>query len=80
MEITLKERLTAYTRVVGIFLPTKYVWRPFGGLLECDRCQVDGRIVTNSQSSISGHLGHSMKQPVLLSVVEMILIWVRWIR
>lgn len=77
---TFKERLEAYVRVVGTILPTRYVWRPFGGLLELDRCTVDGRLVSNSPTALSRHNGHTMKQPVLLSWFELLLVWVRWVR
>ena len=77
MKYSLKEYLTAYIKVAGIFRATRFVWRPFGELLEIDRCAVDGGIVTFSQSSLSRHAGHRMIQPVKISLLEMILIWVR---
>lgn len=61
----------AIKRLSG-FLPTKYVYNPFKGLIEVDRCLVDGRLVTNSQASLSGHRGHRMVQPVYLTLFEVI--------
>lgn len=75
-----KERMKAYTKVAGFLRPTKYVWRPFGGLLELDRCDSDGCLVTNSPGSLSDHLGHRMRQPVKLSLWEVFLVWIRVIR
>lgn len=77
---TLKQRLFAYKKVAGIFIPTPLVWRPFGTLLELDRCNADGRLVSMSPSVLDVHQGHGMKGPVLLSVWEMFLVWIRWIR
>jgi len=77
MELTWKDYLTAYIKVAGVFRATRYVWRPFGELLEVDRCVVDGELVTNSQSSLSRHTGHRMSQPVKITFFEMILIWTR---
>lgn len=79
-ELTWREYAKAYVRVAGIFVPTRFVWRPFGTLLELDRCQVDGRLVGESQAALSRHQGHTLKQPVLLSLLELLLVWVRWIR
>ncbi len=79
MTYSLEERFNAYIKVAGIFVPTRWVWRPFRELLEVDRCQ-DGAIVTNSQSSLSRHAGHTMKQPVKISLWEMLLIWFNIIR
>lgn len=75
-----KEYFQAYIKVAGIFVPTRYIWRPFGEIIEVDRCAVDGGLVTNSQKSLSQHLGHRMSQPVKISLLEMILIWARIIR
>jgi len=75
MTYSLEERLQAYIKVAGIFVPTRYIWRPFRDLLEVDRCAVDGAIVTNSHSSLSRHLGHRMSQPVKISLWELFLIW-----
>lgn len=80
MNYTLKEYLNAYLKVAGIFVPTRYIWRPFGELLEVDRCDADGGLVSYSQRSLSRHAGHQMRSPVIISVFEMILIWVRIIR
>ena len=80
MNYTLKEYISAYIRLSGLFWPTRYIWRPFGEILEIDRCAVDGGIVTYSQASLSRHLGHTMKQPVIISVWELFLIWVRVIQ
>lgn len=67
-------------KVIGIFLPTKFVWRPFGGFIEVDRCCLDGYLVTNRSESVQQHVGHTMKGPVKISLLEMLLIWVRIIR
>ena len=80
MTYTPKEYISAYIKASGLFIPTPLVWRPFGELLEIDRCVVDGRLVTNSQSSIQRHLGHRLHNPVVLSLFEMVLIWLRIIR
>lgn len=80
MNPSLKERISAYIKVAGIFVPTRFIYRPFGELLEVDRCAVDGGLVTNSQASLSAHGGHRMRQPVLISLFEMVLIWIRVIR
>lgn len=80
MTYSLEERFSAYIKVAGIFVPTRYVWRPFRDLLEVDRCDADRAIVTNSQSSLSRHLGHRMRQPVKITLWEMLLIWFNIIR
>ena len=77
MNYSLKEYANAYMKVAGIFVPTRFVWRPFGELLELDRCDVDGGLVSYSQSSLSRHAGHRMHSPVIISLWEMILIWIR---
>jgi len=74
-----RDYLKAYIKVAGVFCATRYIWRPFS-LIEVDRCAVDGGIVTNSQVSLSRHLGHRMGQPVKISLWEMLLIWTRVIR
>lgn len=76
-------------RLIGV-LPTRYVIRPtlrrspqvpFFSVgyefIEIDRCDVDKGIVTGSQSSLSRHLGHRMRQPTTVSFFEMLLIWTR---
>jgi len=80
MEYTLKEYWNAYVKASGLFVPTKFLWRPFGTLLEVDRCAVDGGLVTNSANSLSRHLGHRLNQPVLISLFEMFKVWTRIIR
>lgn len=80
MEGTLKEYLSAYKKALGLFVPTNYVWRPFGELLEIDRCEADGDLVTNSQESTSAHVGHRLKAPTRISIFELIKIWLRIIR
>jgi hypothetical protein len=65
---------------LGLLVPTSKVWRPFGEPLEVHRCDTDRRIVTRSQSSVSKHPGHYIRQPVLLSLFELILIWLRVIK
>ena len=77
MTYSLKEYVSAYIKVAGIFVPTRFVWRPFGELLEVDRCAVDGGLVKNSQKSLSRHVGHRMYQPVKINLLEMLLIWIR---
>ena len=72
--------MTDRLRVLGVFYPTRFVWRPFGEFLEIDRCRLDGRLVTNRSASIQRHVGHSMVQPVLISFFELILIWLRMVR
>ena len=80
MTYSLKEYISAYIRIAGIFVPTRYIWRPFGELLEVDRCVADGGLVTDSQSSLSRHVGHSMRGPVKISLLEMIFVWIRIIK
>lgn len=80
MKHPLKDYLKAYIKVAGIFVPTIYIWRPMGDLLEADRCVVDGGLVTHSQDSLSRHVGHTMRGPVKISLWEMILIWFRIIK
>lgn len=70
----------ALLKLIGL-LPTRFVWRPFGGLIEIDRCRVDGAIVPSTQSGIiERHVGHELRQPVKLSLFEIFLVWVRVIR
>lgn len=78
--IPFKDCVRAYVRVAGIFLATRYVWRPFGELLEVDRCHVDGRLVGNSPAALHRHAGHRLTQPTVLKVWEMFFVWVRLIR
>lgn len=80
MDYSLRDATRAYVKAVGIFFPTRYVWRPFGEVLEVDRCAVDGGLVTNSQRSLFRHGGHHMRTPVKISLFEMLLIWFRIIR
>lgn len=80
MNFPLKDKIIAYIKATGLILPTKYIWRPFGELLEADRCVADGSLVTNSQESLSRHAGHFMKGPVKISLFELLLIWFRVIK
>lgn len=80
MTYTLKDYFSAYKKALGIFVPTNFVWRPFGELLEIDRCVADGGIVTDSSSSLSAHLGHRLSAPTRITIFEMLLIWCRVIR
>ena len=80
MELSLKDKVRLYMKALGLFIPTSYIWRPFGELLEVDRCVADGDLVTNSQTSLSRHGGHYMRGPVKISLFELILIWFRVIR
>lgn len=80
MTYSLKDYIRAYIKASGLFIPTRYIWRPFGELLEVDRCGADGGLVTGSQASLSRHAGHRLNQPVLISVFELILVWIRVIR
>lgn len=79
MKYPLKDYLEAGLRLVGI-LPTRYIYVPFKGIVEIDRCDTDGGIVTDSQSSLSGHVGHRLKHPGKVSFFEVFLMWVRIIR
>lgn len=54
--------------------------RPFGDPLEVDRCVRDQGLVTNSQASVSRHVGHHMRGAGNISLFELILIWMRFIR
>ena len=80
MNFPFKDKIIAGIKVTGLILPTKYIWRPFGEVLEADRCVADGSLVTNSQESLSRHLGHLMRGPIRVSLFELILIWLRIIR
>lgn len=80
MTYPLKDYLNAYIKVLGVFWPTRYIWRPFGELLEVDRCDADRGLVTNSQKSLSRHAGHMMRGPVVISFWELLLVWCRVIR
>ena len=72
--------MNEYIKLVGVFKPTRFVYRPFGTFLEVDRCELDGGLVTNSQASLSNHPGHHLRSPVKISLFEMVLIWLRIIR
>lgn len=78
-EFTFDEAAEAFKRLTG-FLPTRYGWSPFSGLVEVDRCSVDGRLVTNSNKSLRKHRGHLMAQPVFLTFREVVLIFFGIIR
>lgn len=39
------------------------------------RCQADGKIVFETQSSLRQHAGHKMKQPVFLNLFEKFVFW-----
>jgi len=80
MKYSLKDYIFGYIKGTGLIYPTTMILRPFGKVLEVDRCVVDGGLVTNSQASLSRHNGHAMKGPVKISVFELILIWCRVIR
>ena len=73
MTATFGEVVKAYKRVLG-FGPTRYGWRPFHGLVEVDRCLLDGKLVTNKQSMLEEHWGHRMSQPVYLKPHEVLFI------
>lgn len=60
---------------LGLLSPTEKVYRPFRQPLEVYRCMTDGGLLTMSLSSISQHAGHSVKQPVLLKLHEVAMIW-----
>lgn len=77
MNYSLKDYASAWIKIIGVFVPTRYLWRPFGEVLEVDRCEVDGGLVTDSQRSLSAHAGHRMHNPVKITVFEMILFWLR---
>jgi len=65
---------------VGLLKPTTFVWRPFRSMLEVFRCATDGGIVLNTQYYLRLHAGHRLHQPVMLSVIELVGIWVGLIR
>ena len=68
--------------VVNYLFPAKYeVWRPFGKPINIHRCNTDGALVNwDLQESLRHHEGHYIKQPVKLSFLERILVWVRVIK
>lgn len=80
MTYSLRDYFSAYAKVAGFFCPTRFVWRPFGELLEVDRCAVDREIVGESQISLSRHAGHRMYQPTKLTILEALLVWFRVIK
>lgn len=80
MDCSLKDGFFKFIKSTGLIYPTKSVWRPFGKYLEVDRCVADGGLVSDSQSSLSRHCGHSMRGPVRVTLFEMVLIWIRFIR
>lgn len=80
MKYSLKDYIFAYVKGTGLIYPTTMILRPFGNVLEVDRCVVDGGLVTNSQRSLSTHCGHPLRGPVKISFFELILIWLRIIR
>lgn len=59
---------------------TKRVSRLFRKDLVVFRCETDRRLVTESQSCLSAHGGHTLKQPVDVSLIEWILIQLGVIR
>ena len=45
-----------------------------GEFIEIDRCETDGGLVFGTQGSLSAHGGHRLKQPVILTLWERLLI------
>lgn len=45
-----------------------------GEFIEIDRCDTDGDLVFNTQGHLSRHAGHRLRQPVILSLWERLLI------
>lgn len=41
------------------------------------RCQQDGKLVTDEQLAKGQHCGHMIQQPVQLTLLERILLWLR---
>ena len=44
----------------------------------CNTCGV--LVIINSQASLSTHAGHFVKQPCNVSLTEIILLWIGWIK
>lgn len=77
MTYSLKDYIFGYVKGTGLVFPTPCIWRPFGKVLEVDRCDADGDLVTNSQASLSRHVGHQMRGPIKINIFELMLIWFR---
>jgi hypothetical protein len=51
-------------------VPVSLVDRPGKEPLEVHRCEADGALVTKSPTSLSRHVGHRVRQPVILTEEE----------
>lgn len=65
---------------LGLLRSTRFIDRPFGAPLEVFRCETDGGIGAVSQSCLSNHLGHKVRQPVIVKPHELLMIWLRLIK
>ena len=68
----------------GLLTPTSRVSRPFGSPIEVYRCQTDGGLIGNGQLSnpsfCKKHGGHTFRQPALIKLHELVMIWLRLIK
>lgn len=66
---------------LGLVSPTMSLWRPFGKDVAVYRCRTDDALVAleeNSQRNqvrYSKHAGHVLKQPITLSIFEILRVW-----
>jgi len=77
---------------LGLLKPTMKVSRPFKKALEVFRCDTDGGLVpmhtcpsdghsaTPHRCPFAPHFGHKLKQPVILKLHELVMIWAGLIR
>lgn len=64
----------------GLLKPTTKVSRPFGSPLAVFRCDTDGGLVTLSQASLMCHAGHRVRDPIIINIFELALIWLRLVK
>lgn len=48
--------------------------------IELFRCIEDGKLVTDAMIARGEHIGHQVKQPVVLSFKEKLLVWLGFIK
>lgn len=76
MKYSVKEYIEAGLRLIGR-KPTRYVWIPFMGIQDVDRCMSDGGLVLSTQDSLRLHPGHQMRCPVKIGIFELLWLWIR---
>lgn len=72
----ISEYIEAGLRLVGR-KTTRYVWIPFMGIVEVDRCSTDGGLVLSTQDSLRLHPGHRMQSPCRIGIFELVWLWIR---